>query len=64
MPSQTKFPCLLTELALCMHISGEICVLFYAKLHHACFVFRAARFRLSRHISQEQNKTLEVVMGE
>ena len=39
-PQKTKFPFLLNELALCLHIIGKFCLLFYATLfmHHAYFV--------------------------
>ena len=37
---KTKFPFLPTELALCMHVSGELCLLFFqATYTNAYFVF-------------------------
>ena len=50
MPLKTKFPLLLTELALCMHISWEFCLFF--KLTAPCmFCFLGPRAsRLSRNM--------------
>ena len=49
---KTKFPFLLTDLALCMHISGEFCLFLSSKLHHACLrSFLGPRaFRSSRNM--------------
>ena len=38
MTENTKFPFLLTDLALCMYISGEFCLLFFKQCFKGCFV--------------------------